>query len=95
MSNRFERWYLEEALRRLAHGASQRLSELSDGQYSLGLDGGDFTVIDHVNADETRPVKTLSGGETFLASLALALALADEVQGMAAAGSARTRSAVP
>ena len=36
-------------------------------------------MVDHRNADELRSVKTLSGGETFLASLALALALADNV----------------
>jgi DNA repair protein SbcC/Rad50 len=40
-----------------------------------------LTVIDHDQADEQRPVATLSGGETFLASLALALALADLKRG--------------
>ncbi len=40
---------------------------------------GSFVVIDHRNADEARLARTLSGGETFLASLALALALAEQV----------------
>ena len=36
-------------------------------------DGRDFQVVDHTQADERRSVRTLSGGETFMASLALAL----------------------
>ena len=51
-----------------------RLMELSGGQYSLVLDDRTFAVRDHANADELRSVRTLSGGETFLASLSLALA---------------------
>ncbi|MGH3996546.1 MAG: SbcC/MukB-like Walker B domain-containing protein, partial [Pseudonocardiaceae bacterium] len=38
--------------------------------------------IEHSDADEKRPVKTLSGGETFQASLALALALSQHLAGM-------------
>ncbi len=89
--NNFERWYLSEALQRLAFGASRRLGELSGGQYTIALNraGDDFEVVDHQNADERRPVRTLSGGETFLASLSLALALADEVAAMAAATAPR------
>ncbi len=90
-ANRFEQWYLEEALSRLLEGASATLRELSAGQYSLKLDENrkDFLVVDHTNADETRPVKTLSGGETFLASLSLALALADEIALLAPATAPR------
>jgi exonuclease SbcC len=92
--NRFERWYLQEALGRLVRGATQRLWELSREQYSLALNdtGTDFVVIDHINANEQRPVRTLSGGETFLASLALALALGDEIGSLAASGAARLDS---
>jgi len=43
-------------------------------------------VIDHANADERRSVKTLSSGETFLASLALALALSRHVGSLATEG---------
>jgi exonuclease SbcC len=44
----------------------------------------EFAVVDHWNADRHRSVKTLSGGETFLASLALALALAEGLVELAA-----------
>ena len=47
-----------------------------------------FEVVDHANADERRLARTLSGGETFLASLALALALAERVSELAGGGRA-------
>ncbi|MGH2747416.1 MAG: AAA family ATPase [Actinomycetota bacterium] len=86
----FEKWIVNEALRRLVTGASDILRGLSNEQYSLALDdSGSFLVTDHYNADETRSAKTLSGGETFLASLSLALALADQLVELAAEGAAR------
>ncbi len=93
-ANRFEKWLLDEALHQLVEGASERLSELSGGAYTLAVDArsGDFGVVDHTNASQVRSARTLSGGETFLASLALALALADQVAGLAAAGAARLES---
>jgi exonuclease SbcC len=42
-----------------------------------------FVVVDHANADEMRGVATLSGGETFLASLSLATALARSITDIA------------
>ncbi|MGI8521018.1 MAG: AAA family ATPase [Actinomycetota bacterium] len=87
---RFESWIVEEALRRLVDGATRTLNELSTGQYSMTLsDTGEFLVIDHHNADETRSAKTLSGGETFLASLSLALSLSDQLSELATQGAAR------
>ena len=93
-ADRFEKWILDEALQRLVEGAADLLRELSSGAYSLTLDAGgaNFAVVDHANADAVRGAKTLSGGETFLASLALALALADQVADLAAGGSARLES---
>ena len=89
-ARRFEQWLLNRALRRLVVGASTILTDLSQGQYTLALDDHNvFQVIDHRNADEARSARTLSGGETFLASLALALALAEHVADLAAQGSAR------
>jgi len=93
-ANHFEKWVLEQALQRLVEGASGILNELSDGTYSLKVDrrGSGFEVVDHTSADATRSVRTLSGGETFLASLALALALADQIAEMAHAGAHRLES---
>ncbi len=79
----FERWLLAEALDDLVSRATVRLLELSGGQYSLATDDTAFKIIDHHNADDLRDVRTLSGGETFLASLALALALSDSIAEMA------------
>src|SRR5260370_16312193 len=54
--------------------------ELSGRQYELDRDDrNDLVVIDYQDAGATRPVHTLSGGETFQASLALALALSRQV----------------
>jgi DNA repair protein SbcC/Rad50 len=86
----FERWLIGEALLRLVDGATSILRELSDDQYSLAIDDNwNFLGTDHHNANEERSAKTLSGGETFLASLALALALSDQLVELAAQGSAR------
>jgi exonuclease SbcC len=90
-ADRFLAWLLTEALERLAEGASVRLGEISRGRYALRFDEADreFLVVDHANASETRPVRTLSGGETFQASLALALSLADQLRDLAADATTR------
>lgn len=69
--------------------ANVRLMKMSSGQYELkrqrgasrlvGQTGLELNVVDHYNGSE-RSVKTLSGGESFKASLALALGLSDEIQ---------------
>ena len=84
-ANNFERWLLEEALDLLVDGASRILRELTAGQYDLVHDKGEFLVIDHHDAGLRRGVRTLSGGETFQASLALALALSEQLAGMSTA----------
>ncbi|MEV0810391.1 SMC family ATPase, partial [Micromonospora sp. NPDC050200] len=81
-ANNFERWLLAEALDLLVDGASGILRELSNGQYDLVHDKGEFSVVDHHDAGLRRAVRTLSGGETFQASLALALALSEQLAGM-------------
>jgi exonuclease SbcC len=86
-ADRFIAFVLEESMSVLAVQASEELLRISDGRYSLVADEGSFEVIDHHNADELRSVATLSGGETFLASLSLALSLSvglRELAGVAA-----------
>ena len=79
--------YLDHILRY----ANTRLMQMTAGQYELerigaenqrSQSGLDLGVIDHYNGTR-RSVKTLSGGESFKASLALALGLSDEVQSSA------------
>ncbi len=85
----FQDYVLEAAVQRLCDDGSERLLALSGGRYSLRHTDGDFLVVDHWNARRERSVQTLSGGETFLASLALSLALAEGIRSFAAgAGSA-------
>ncbi|MFD0327190.1 SbcC/MukB-like Walker B domain-containing protein [Streptacidiphilus monticola] len=81
-SNKFPQWLAESALDTLVAGASQSLRRLSGDRFDLSHHKGEFYVIDHSDADSQRSVRTLSGGETFQASLSLALALSDQLAGM-------------
>ena len=91
-ANNFQRWLVNAAIDDLVAEASATLSALSSSQFDLVYDDGDFYVIDHADADARRSVRTLSGGETFQASLALALALSSQISALAAAGAARLDS---
>jgi exonuclease SbcC len=75
----FQQYLLGSAFDILAAEGSRHLKELSGGRYEFAFEGEEFVVSDHANASETRSVRTLSGGESFLASLALALALAESI----------------
>ncbi len=88
----FEGWLLAEAMEEIVVRATQRLQTLSSKQYSLELHDRNFQIVDHLNAGERRDVRTLSGGETFLVSLALALALSDSVAELASLDSPRLES---
>ncbi|MDR7417161.1 MAG: SMC family ATPase [Armatimonadota bacterium] len=79
-SEHFQEFVLEETFRELVAGASVRLLRFSH-RYTLEYgEDGSFAVVDHDNAGERRSADTLSGGETFLASLSLALELSEQVQ---------------
>ncbi len=85
--NNFLDFVIEEAMRVLAESATQHLRTLHD-RFAITVKGVEFLVVDHWQADNERPARTLSGGETFVASLALALALSErlpELQSKAAA----------
>ncbi len=88
----FEGWLLNEALDNIVARATRWLRDLSGGAYSLVASNREFAVIDHHNADERRDVRTLSGGETFLTSLSLALALADSIAELAPVDAPRLES---
>lgn len=85
-ADRFPEWLVHEALEMLVAEASTTLRQLTADGFSLTLGDREFMVIDHANADELRSARTLSGGETFQASLALALALSSQVRSLAAEG---------
>ncbi|TCN32801.1 exonuclease SbcC [Kribbella orskensis] len=91
-SDGFRAWLLDGALASLVADASAILFEMSSGQFELRIYSKDLEVIDHNDADSARPVRTLSGGETFQASLALALALSRQVATLSASGSAKLES---
>jgi DNA repair protein SbcC/Rad50 len=88
-TDHFIAFVLEESLTRLAAQASDELLAISDRRYSLVADEGSFEVVDHHNADERRSVATLSGGEMFLASLSLALALSASLRELAGTAAGR------
>jgi len=85
-ADQFIRFILEDAFQLLCDEGARQLLVLSQGRYSFHTEGNEFQVIDHWNADERRSVRTLSGGESFLASLALALALSSSVSQFADGG---------
>ncbi|WP_052380392.1 SbcC/MukB-like Walker B domain-containing protein [Paenibacillus camerounensis] len=79
--NAFVEYIAEEQLMQVCQAASQRLRFLSKQRYALEVDsGGGFVIRDDGNGGVRRPVSTLSGGETFLTSLSLALALSAQIQ---------------
>jgi len=77
--SRFIRYLLDEERVRLADLGSEHFQRLSAGRYRFADD--QFSILDLTAADATRRADSLSGGETFLASLGLALALAEMVAG--------------
>ncbi|PMC40355.1 hypothetical protein CJ195_01185 [Bacillus sp. UMB0899] len=79
--NSFVEYVAEEQLQQVSRDASERLSMLTRGRYAIEVDSqGGFIMRDDANGGVRRPVSTLSGGETFLTSLALALSLSTQIQ---------------
>ncbi|EPY2307063.1 AAA family ATPase [Clostridium sporogenes] len=79
--NKFVEFVAMNQLEYIVFEASKRLKDITRGRYALELDcNGNFTMRDDFNGGGIRPTNTLSGGETFLTSLALALALSSQIQ---------------
>lgn len=79
--NKFVEYVATNHLKYIALEASKRLSSITSGRYALEInDSLEFVMRDNFNGGERRGVDTLSGGETFLTSLSLALALSSQIQ---------------
>lgn len=79
--NSFVEFLAEKQLESVSRDASTRLSNLTRQRYAIEVDSeGGFVMRDDANGGYKRPVSSLSGGETFLTSLALALSLSAQIQ---------------
>lgn len=78
-NNRFLEFIANEYLCDISALASSTLLKLTDGRYFLTYKDNNFNVGDNFNCGNLRGVNTLSGGETFLVSLSLALALSQTI----------------
>lgn len=78
---RFVEFIAVNQLKYISIEASKKLKDITNGVYGLEVDeNGKFIIRDYKNGGAERDASTLSGGETFLASLALALALSSQIQ---------------
>ena len=78
-AHNFPAYLLGLKQRSLVERASELLYTLSGGRYRFAAQGDEYLVVDLWAEATARQVRTLSGGESFLASLALALALSEEL----------------
>ena len=72
----------EEYLQGITALANEKLSLLMDGRYTLKFESKEFVVEDNFSDGLIRPASTLSGGETFLVSLSLALSISETISMM-------------
>lgn len=78
---KFVEFVATNQLKYISIEASKRLKEITGGNYGLEVnEDGKFIIRDYKNGGAQRDASTLSGGETFLTSLALALALSSQIQ---------------
>ncbi|WP_418965078.1 SbcC/MukB-like Walker B domain-containing protein [Cetobacterium sp.] len=78
---KFVKFLARKRLDYIAYEASKRLQKITRGRYILTVDNNcDFNIVDAFNSNFTRECSTLSGGETFIVSLVLALALSSQLQ---------------
>lgn len=78
---KFVEFIAANQLKYISMEASKKLKDITNGVYGLEVDeNGKFIIRDYKNGGAERDASTLSGGETFLASLALALSLSSQIQ---------------
>ena len=79
--NKFVEYLAQAYLQNIVYDASQRLDLITSGRYALEIDGDyAFVIRDNYKGGLRRSADTLSGGENFLVSLSLALALSSQIQ---------------
>lgn len=79
--NKFVEFVANERLKYITKEASERLLDITNGAYAIQTsEDSDFLIQDNKNGGILRKPSTLSGGETFIVSLALSLALSSEIQ---------------
>ncbi len=76
----FVEYIANTQLKYIVFEASKRLNHMTQNKYSLKLKESEFYIQDNFNGGILRSVKSLSGGEVFIASLSLALALSNKIQ---------------
>ena len=79
-ANKFVEFIAKRQLKYVVQEASIRLKEMTRSRYAIELDGTAFVIRDDHNGGAKRVPKTLSGGEIFMVSLCLALALSSKIQ---------------
>lgn len=78
--NAFVEYIASSQLEYITVEASKRLKQITNGRYALELDGSNFIMRDDFNGGTRREPSTLSGGEVFLTSFSLAIALSSKIQ---------------
>ncbi len=82
--NRFPEFLISQIMESIIERASIQLMNLTQGRYSFSLtssNSADIVINDNWYPSQRRKTYSLSGGESFLASIALAIAIAEEIRG--------------
>ena len=94
LGSEFTDFLSQEAVEALMRGATLHLQRLTHGRYSFNIAykrrAIELLIVDHEDSQRARPTHSLSGGETFLASLAIALALSQSFREIATGRAAKT-----
>lgn len=79
--NKFVDYISKGELEYILRDASSRLMKLTSNRYSISMDmNGNFIINDYYNGGISRDINSLSGGESFITSLSMALALSSKIQ---------------